>query len=212
MTDSLVFRILFVCLFTTLWFVRAYYVRKTRNPNARRSSAERREAMKKEGWTGAALVVLTPIEIVFVLLYVASPTWMSWAYLDLPEVLRWIGLVVTTASIPLVIWVHRALGKHYSYALETKGDQSIIKVGPYSRVRHPLYSAHTLFNLGMVLLTANIPLIALAIVGVPVVYARVKSEEAMLIRQFGEEYTSYMRDTGRLFPRINRSLSSQTDV
>lgn len=207
MTDSLVFRMLFVCLFAALWLTRAYYVRNTRNPSAPRSSAERREAMRKEGWTGVALVVLTPIEIIFVLLYVVSPTWMMWANLDLPEVFRWIGFIGTTTSIPLVVWVHRTLGKHYSYALETKGGQSIIKVGPYSRVRHPLYSAHTLFNLGMVLLTANIPLIIFAIIGVPIVYARMKSEEAMLIRQFGDEYTSYMRDTGRLCPKINRSSS-----
>jgi protein-S-isoprenylcysteine O-methyltransferase Ste14 len=184
----------------------------TRNPNAPRSSTERREAMKKEGWTGVALVILTPIEIVLVLLYVVSPTWMIWANLDLPEVLRWIGLIVTIASIPLAVWAHRTLGKHYSYALETKGNQSIIKVGPYSLVRHPLYSAHTIFNLGMVLLTANIPLIVFAIIGVPIVYARMKSEEAMLIRQFGDEYTSYMRGTGRLFPKIKGSSSGQTEM
>ena len=97
---------------------------------------------------------------------------------------------------------HRTLGQHYSYALETKSEQKLITTGPYKRVRHPLYSAHNLFNLGMIFLTAYIPLIAFAIFGVPLTYQRMKDEERMMIEQFGSDYEEYMKTTGRIFPKL----------
>ena len=57
MTDEYVFAVLFLISFLTFWFVRVYYIRKTRDPNARRSRKERRAAMRKEGHTGIALAV-----------------------------------------------------------------------------------------------------------------------------------------------------------
>ena len=101
-----------------------------------------------------------------------------------------------------MIWVHRTLGQHYSYALETKTGQTLIKSGPYSRVRHPLYSVHNLFNLGMVFLTANILLTVFAIIGVPFTYVRMKSEEKMMLEKFGSAYEDYMKQTGRIFPKL----------
>jgi len=212
MTDDVVFRILFVCAFVAFWLIRGYYVRKTRDPNAPRSRKERREAMRKEGWTGRALVVLTPVKVIFVILYLLDPIWMSWANLEFLDAFRWIGFVLTVLSIPLVAWVHRTIGRHFSYALETKKDQSIVSVGPYSRIRHPLYSAHTLFNLGMILVTANIPLIMFGVFGVPLTYSRMKSEEAMMMNRFGDEYVNYMMRTGRIFPKIRQPQSVQTET
>ncbi len=101
-----------------------------------------------------------------------------------------------------MVWVHRTIGQHYSYALETKTEQKLITSGPYSRVRHPLYSAHNLFNLGMVFLTAYSPLILFAIIGVPFTYARMKTEEKMMIEKFGSEYEEYLKRTGRIFPKL----------
>ena len=212
MTDDVVFRVLFVCAFVAFWLIRGHYIRKTRDPDAPRSRKERREAMRKGGWTGRAIVLLTPVKVLLVILYLIDPIWISWMNLDFPEAIRWIGFILTIASIPLAAWVHRTLGEHYSYALETKKEQSIVSVGPYSRVRHPLYSAHLLFDLGMILMTANIPLIVFGIFGVPTAYARIKSEEAMMKDRFGEEYIKYMMRTGRIFPKIKQPSSVKTET
>ena len=201
MTD-LVYRVTFVLIFAIFWIVRIYYVRKAKDPDKPRSGAERRAAIKQEGWTGIVLVVLTYVELFLIGLFLLGPSWMSWADLVFPFWLHWIGIVILVCSVPLMIWVHRTLGQHYSYALETKTEQKIITTGPYSRVRHPLYSVHNLFNFGMVLLTANIPLIILAIFGVPFTYARMKREEKMMIKQFGSDYEEYMKKTGKIFPKV----------
>jgi protein-S-isoprenylcysteine O-methyltransferase Ste14 len=197
-----VYRISFLLLFTFFWIVRIYYVRKTRDPSAPRSRKERREAMKKEGVTGILLIVLTPVELILILLYVWGPVWMNWADLLFPYLIHWLGAGMLLVSIPFMSWIHRTLGEHYSYALETKNEQKLVTSGPYSRVRHPLYSVHNLFNLGMVLLTANIPLIIFAIIGVPLTYMRMKDEERMMIEEFGSEYEEYRDRTGRIFPKL----------
>ena len=199
---ELVYRVTFILLFAVFWIVRIYYVRRTRDPDAPRSRAERREVMKQEGWTGILLVILTWVELAIIALYAWSPTWMSWANLVFPVWLYWTGAILIVCSIPLMAWVHRILGQHYSYALETKTEQTLVISGPYSRVRHPLYSAHNLFNLGMILLTAYVPLIIFAIIGIPLTYARMKSEETMMMEKFGTEYEEYMKRSGRIFPKL----------
>lgn len=202
MTDEFLYAALFTLSFIAFWVVRGHYIRKTRDPTARRTRAERKVAMKKEGWTGIALIILIPVEFVIVFLYIINPVWLSLTFLIVPELLRWLGLFLTIVSIPIVIWVHQTLGRAYSYALETKSDQTLIASGPFSRVRHPLYSAHNIFNLGMILLTLNIPLTIFAILGVPFTYTRMRDEERMMVTRYGSEYEIYMKTTGRIFPKI----------
>jgi len=209
LADELLFSALFAVSFVTFWIVRGYYVRRSRDPNAQRTREERREVMKKEGWTGYALVLLTPLELILIVLYIWNPSWLSWTILPINELLRWLGLGLILLSIPMAAWVHRTLGAHYSYALETKEEQKIITVGPYSRVRHPLYSTHNLFNLGMIFLTANLPLTLFALLGIPLIYARMKREEAMMINQFGKDYEDYMQQTGRIFPKLSEMMSKK---
>lgn len=127
---------------------------------------------------------------------------MVWADLIFPEGLHLLGAILCIASIPLMAWVHRTIGKHYSYALETKDEQKLVTKGPYNRVRHPLYSSHTLFNFGMIFLTANIPLIILTIISIPLTYVRMIDEERMMVKTFGSVYEEYMKKTGRIFPKL----------
>ena len=209
MADELLFAILFVMSFIAFWIVRGYYVRRTRDPDAPRTREERREAMMKEGWTGYALVLLTPLELIFIVLYIWNPSWVPWSVLPIPELLRWIGYGMILVSIPMAAWVHHTLGSHYSYALETKEVQKIITAGPYSRVRHPLYSAHNLFNLGMIFLTANLPLAVFALLGIPLVYVRMNREEVMMIEKFGNDYEDYQKRTGRIFPKLSEIMSKK---
>jgi len=203
LADELLYAVIFVVSFVVFWMVRGYYIRKTRDPTAPRTRRERREAMKKEGWTGIAIYLLSPVELAFIIIYIINPLWLSLSSLMVPEILRWLGLFIIMVSISCAAWVHHTLGRAYSYALETKKEQSLITIGPFSKVRHPLYSSHNIFNLGKILLTLNIPLILFAIIGVPLTFVRMKDEERMMIDQYGEEYEEYMHRTGRIFPKFS---------
>jgi len=109
------------------------------------------------------------------------------------------------ACIPLIYWLFRSLGLNVTPTVAIRKTHTLVTHGPYRWVRHPLYSTGLLFFLGLSLLAANW-FIALAILaGFTALTLRTPHEEARLIGKFGDEYRSYMRATGRYFPRLRPS-------
>ena len=72
--------------------------------------------------------------------YVLEPTWLAWAALRLPPVLRWFGIGIGIASVFLLFWVHRVLGRNFAAPGIIQARQALITTGPYHWVRHPMYT------------------------------------------------------------------------
>ena len=137
------------------------------------------------------------------LLYIFVPGWMSWSALALPLWLRWAGVVVALAGFVLLQWSQQTLGRNWSDAPKLFKGQELVINGPYHWVRHPIYTAFLLILGSLLLITSNwfIGAMWLGMTGLNVV-ARINVEEAMMLGQFGDQYQTYMRQTGRLFPRL----------
>ena len=137
--------------------------------------------------------------------YVASPGSMTWAQLSLPAWIRWLGTAVAAAALALVVWVLQSLGRNFSTTLTIKQDQTLVTSGPYSRVRHPMYTAFTLLSIGFLLATANwfVGLTGLAAYAL-VMTVRTPREEEMMLGRFGDEYRAYRARTGRYLPPLRR--------
>lgn len=74
--------------------------------------------------------------------------------------------------------------------------------GPYSLVRHPLYLGSTLMMVGFTLLTGMWWNIAVAALTALVCFGHaIRTEEAFLAARFGDRWTSYASQTGRILPR-----------
>jgi protein-S-isoprenylcysteine O-methyltransferase Ste14 len=138
--------------------------------------------------------------------YAFTP-WLDFAHAQLPAGLRWIGVLLAFAGVAIVWWTHRTLGRYWSGILELRENHRLISRGPYRHIRHPMYTGFFVMSFGVALLTANL-LVALLQVGafVATYLARVADEEAMMLDRFGNEYRSYMRRTGRLFPLLRRHV------
>ena len=135
-------------------------------------------------------------------LWIVIPQTILLFQIALPLLIRWFGVGMAVIAIALTVGIHRALGRQYSAKWEIQKGHQLITVGPYSRVRHPMYSTLILFSLSVSLITANLLLILLAIsVAIPFFWIA-RAEEEILIEQFGEEYLEYMKITGRFFPRL----------
>lgn len=154
-------------------------------------------------------VVLFYVLIIFIVLYALAPSLVVWAQLPFPSWVRWTGVGLGILALPFLIWVGRTLGKHVSGDLELKEGHSLVRSGPYSRVRHPLYTVYFAFNAAMLLASANWLLMLLVIAGLLVLPGRIKAEEQMLIDQFGDQYRAYMKRTGRLLPRFRRETGEE---
>ena len=105
-------------------------------------------------------------------------------------------------SLPLLYWVHHSLGAYFSARLVLQPEHAIIQNGPYQWVRHPMYSVGFLYLIGAGLLSSSwiialTPTLSFAVL----VWMRIQDEETML-SNFSDEYTSYMKRTGRFLPKL----------
>lgn len=112
------------------------------------------------------------------------------------------GLGFFSIGVSIRIVARRTLGKHFSSGLKMSQEQELIEHGIYRHVRHPAY-------LGSLLLSPGIPLIFSSLYGlllmlglVPCFVYRIRIEERMLLKRFGERYRQYMKKTKKIIPYV----------
>ena len=115
---------------------------------------------------------------------------------------EFIGLAVCIFGAFIAIWSRQLIGKNWSLAVQLKEDHELIQKGPYSLVRHPIYSGLILLFLGNAVMVGDWRgLIAVAIVFASFLY-KSRKEENWLIAQFGTKYKSYKKNTDMFIPGI----------
>jgi len=133
--------------------------------------------------------------------YIGDPNLIAWGRIAIPIEMRWVGVVIWGMGALGEVWVLRYLGEAYSPILRVTKDRALTTEGPYRWVRHPFYSFGLPFFLGFGLVASS-GLILIGLAGlIVVVPMRARAEEAILLREFGDRYRSYMARTGRFFPR-----------
>lgn len=137
------------------------------------------------------------------MVFIIHPQWMEWAKLNLPTALRWAGVGLAVAAVPLFHWMLRSLGTNITDTVVTRRNSYLVTHGPYRRVRHPMYSITFLLFLGFTLLTANGFIAVTGIGTLTLLVFRTRIEERKLIERFGDEYIRYMEVTGRFLPTIS---------
>ena len=203
MQEDLLFRILMLVLFGVFTSIRIYY--RSKSPAPKQSETNQKEGIDKIGGRVAIILVIGIIGMMIALiLYLIAPPWFIWSQLPLPSLIRWMGVGLGIISLPLLMWVHRTLGKFYAPVLEVKEAHLLIREGPYSQVRHPMYTTFIIYILSIPLISANLFVIVFCFLIVIPFPSIVKQEEKMLIDLFGDEYLNYMKHTGRFFPRIGK--------
>jgi protein-S-isoprenylcysteine O-methyltransferase Ste14 len=201
MTLDLAMRIIFLLSWIIFGGIRIYYGRES--PWAKQSRSERFESIKRDGLAGGILLLMLFYSFFIVaFLYLIDFPLISWSYFPLLPEIRIIGAILGVLSFPYIHWAHKTLGSAFSATIQTQEASVLVTKGPFARVRHPIYSSHTLFNFGLVLVSANLLILAYLLVGIPFTYKRMIKEEKNLKEDFGKEYEEYMKQTGRIFPKL----------
>lgn len=118
-------------------------------------------------------------------------------------VAEWIGLVLFWSGISLRLWSFHALGRYFTFTVQTSSDQPVIVDGPYRVIRHPSYAGLLLVIVAVGLLIGNwwsLACLTGTIAG-GLVY-RIRIEERALNRNLGDGYVSYAATHKRLVPFI----------
>ena len=211
MSLEIFFKISFFIVFFSFAYVMTAYTKKAK---ARKEDKATRIKMHNESEVPVLLKLRGIFGIPFylgILVWTFAPKFMEWSALPLPIWARWAGLVLGVFSIFLNAWSHKTLstklGEDFDPMLRLLKVPALVKDGPYTKMRHPIYLAFLLMQTSVLLLTSNwvIGLCGIAII-ISVIVIRIPEEENLLIEQFGAEYREYMKNTGRFFPKFGGGL------
>jgi protein-S-isoprenylcysteine O-methyltransferase Ste14 len=127
--------------------------------------------------------------------------WRFWFLepLSWNQIISWIVLI---SSIPLAVEGFRLLRIVGKPQGQLENTTKLVTVGVYRYIRHPLYASLILVGLGVFFKQITPLNVVLALVNLAAMIATAKTEELEMIRGFGSEYESYMRQTKMFIPYV----------
>ena len=125
------------------------------------------------------------------------------------EAMAIFAVPLAMASVWLTIAAVRTLGKQWSYEARLVEGHRLIVGGPYSHMRHPIYTAMLglLVATGLVLAHWIALVIAIVIFGIGTTI-RVRAEEKLLREAFGEDFDAYARYVPAILPRFHATSTA----
>ena len=167
------------------------------------------KATRPIGLTLAFLCVfLNFVPIIFCVLGAVVPGWVYGTFLNL----SFSGAdFLQVASVPIILfgailagWSSKSLGQQASDAPIVREKHSLITKGPYSRIRHPGYTARMIIDWGVFLLFFNALQFICLLAWIGVAYKKAILEEELLASEegFRKDYSDYMLKTGRFLPKL----------
>jgi protein-S-isoprenylcysteine O-methyltransferase Ste14 len=142
--------------------------------------------------------------IALVLLWTARIP-LPWLYLQLwPAGFRpfWLGAAVTIAGLLFAVWAREHLGSNWSRSVTIKQGHELITTGPYSVVRHPIYTGILTGFLGMAIAISQVRGFVVLVLIFLALWMKLRMEEQWMRAQFGETYATYARQTAALVPYL----------
>lgn len=111
-----------------------------------------------------------------------------------------LGAVLCTLGIALAIWARAHLGRDWSPVPALKEDHALVTSGPYSFLRHPIYTGMLLATLGSGLV---VPVWLVVFLATSAMFLwRIRVEENLMLKEFPNEYPAYKKRTWALVPFI----------
>jgi protein-S-isoprenylcysteine O-methyltransferase Ste14 len=121
-----------------------------------------------------------------------------------------IGAAITCIGLAFSIWARQHIGRYWSGSVSIRADHQLIRTGPYSRIRHPIYTGILLALAGTVLADGHFRAIVAFLIILGGLSWKARQEEALLTREFGPAFEEHKRLTGFFLPRLSRRVSTGT--
>jgi protein-S-isoprenylcysteine O-methyltransferase Ste14 len=111
------------------------------------------------------------------------------------------GLVVFLAGIALAVWARVHLASNWGTPMSEKVNPELVTSGPYSRIRHPIYSGLILAMIGSAVALSWYWLILAGLLAAWFIYSAI-TEERYMTRLFPDAYPAYKRSTKMMVPFV----------
>ncbi len=113
-----------------------------------------------------------------------------------------IGLVFLLASTAFTLWARFVLGRLWASTAMIKQDHELRTEGPYAVTRNPIYTGLLGMLFGTMLMNGFGTLLPLLLLVFIFFELKIRSEETLLIKTFGERYIEYKRRVPQLIPLL----------
>jgi protein-S-isoprenylcysteine O-methyltransferase Ste14 len=127
---------------------------------------------------------------------------LSWRFVAKVDGIGWMGFAITAAGIAFAIWARLSIGRNWSGTVTVKQDHELVRSGPYSLVRHPIYSGLSLALLGTALGVGEVRCLLAFVLCLFEFKRKSLLEERFMIEQFGAQYVQYRREVKGLIPFV----------
>jgi len=112
------------------------------------------------------------------------------------------GTIITLLGLGFAVWARVHLGKYWSGLPAIRVDHKLIRTGPYSLVRHPIYTGILFAIVGTAIIFGE-PLGLIVFFLILVIYLwKIRVEEKYLQDEFGEDYARYKKEIPALIPLL----------
>lgn len=154
--------------------------------------------------SGSRLLHISLVAAAFVLLFSSNSALgpLAWRFVPDSAVIAYSGLALTVAGTGFAIWARVFLGRNWSAIVTIKEEHQMIQGGPYSIVRHPIYSGFLLALFGTALALGEVR----GLVALPLAFlawwSKSRLEEKFMEQRFGAEYAAYRRRVRALIPFV----------
>jgi protein-S-isoprenylcysteine O-methyltransferase Ste14 len=113
-----------------------------------------------------------------------------------------LGAALTFAGLAFSIWARFVIAGNWSSYVELKQDHELIVAGPYRWVRHPIYTGLLVAFIGSALAVGEWRGVLAVVIVALAFWRKLRLEERLMRRQFGEAYTRYSARVPALIPFV----------
>jgi protein-S-isoprenylcysteine O-methyltransferase Ste14 len=117
-------------------------------------------------------------------------------------VIEVLGTVLTILGLCFTVWARVHLGRYWSGIITLKQGHRLIRTGPYQLTRHPIYTGLLAAVLGTAIAASTGDAFVGFVVFTAAYVVKARREEALLTREFGDEYTRFKQEVPTLVPLV----------
>ena len=192
------YEFIYCILFSIYSLIRIYFVNKRNKSKNKLIKSSKNNTMER------IKVIIAGVGMIFIPLISAFTPYFDYFKIQIPKLLLNLSIILLILNIIYFYIIHKQLGENWSPILEIKEKHKLIKTGVYKYVRHPMYSQSWIWTLlqGVILSNYFVEICGIVCWGY-LYFTRVGPEEQLMIEEFGDEYREYMKNTGRIIPKLN---------
>jgi protein-S-isoprenylcysteine O-methyltransferase Ste14 len=113
-----------------------------------------------------------------------------------------LGDAITLIGLSFAVWARIHLGKYWSGIVTLKEGHRLIRTGPYRLARHPIYTGMIFGFIGSAIALGELRGVFAVLIIVIAYLRKIRVEEKILLREFGEEYERFRKEVKALIPYV----------